>query len=52
MGPDQVIEQVKHLADQLLCDRHRTTETEDDDDEAPVDPLAGTTTSFLARQPD
>src|SRR5699024_7259468 len=58
LGPDQVIEQVKYLADRLRCERYQPTDSdnEDHDDEddgvAPVDPLAGTTESFLARQPD
>src|SRR5699024_10573277 len=53
LGPDQVIEQVQYLADRLRCERYQPTHHEDDeDDESPVDPLAGTTESFLARQPD
>src|SRR5690625_2770658 len=56
LGPDQVIEQVQYLADRLRCERFQptdsATEDEDGDGEPPVDPLAGTTESFLARQPD
>src|SRR5690625_1582587 len=53
LGPDQVIEQVQYLADRLRCERFQPTNHDDDeDDESPVDPLSGTTDSFLARQPD
>src|SRR5690625_2573049 len=52
LGPDQVIEQVQYLADRLRCERYQPTNHDDEDDESPVDPLAGTTESFLARQPD
>src|SRR5690625_4171608 len=53
LGPDQVIEQVQYLADRLRGERFQPTNHDDDeDDESPVDPLAGTTESFLARQPD
>src|SRR5699024_364926 len=54
LGPDQVIEQVQYLADRLRCDRFQPTDSDnhDEDEDGGVDPLAGTTESFLARQPD
>ena len=55
LGPDQVIEQVQYLADRLRCDGFQPTDSDnedEDDDGGGVDPLAGTTESFLARQPD
>src|SRR5690625_2849715 len=54
LGPDQVIEQVQYLADRLRCERYQPTHHDDEDVEADggVDPLAGTTESCLARQPD
>src|SRR5690625_127054 len=44
LGPDQVIEQVKYLADQLRCERYQPTDSDnedhdyEDDGVAPVDP--------------